>query len=252
MKQPGRRFLAFWLGAILVWPPAAFSADAPASPSIVGWRGDGTGLYLLADPPAQWDANTGQNIRWRTKLGKGQSSPVVAAGRIFCTVEPETLLCLEETGGKLLWSRDNSYASLPAGTKTPEQRPPTSPNCGYATPTPVTDGNRVYVVFGSGIVACYDLEGNRLWVRYLDQPQISQYGRSASPVLAAGRLLVSLSGLTALDPLTGEILWDAPAALAPSARRPWRELATWNWPSLPRATVLGSRTAASWPPSWPA
>jgi outer membrane protein assembly factor BamB len=69
-------------------------------------------------------------------------------------------------------------------------------------------------VFGSGIVACYDLDGNRQWVRYLDQPQVSQYGRSASPVLAAGRLLVSLSGLTALDPLTGAVLWDAPAAQA--------------------------------------
>ena len=212
MIPSSNRFCAICLGVVLVSPSAAFSAEVPKAATLAGWRGDGTGLYPHAHPPTQWDGDQGQNLRWQTKVGQGQASPIVAGDRILCTAEPELLLCLERTSGKILWSRDHRRAALPAGIETPKERPPTSPNCGYATPTPVTDGRRVYAVFGTGIVACYDLEGTRQWLRYLDLPQVTQYGRSASPVLAGGHLLVSLSGLTALDPLTGGIVWDTPAA----------------------------------------
>lgn len=206
------RCYAICLGALLVSPSAAFSAEVPDAATIVGWRGDWTGLYPHAHTPTQWDADQGQNLRWQTKVGQGQASPIVAGDRILCTAEPELLLCLERTSGKILWSKDHRRAALPTGIEMPEERPPTSPNCGYAAPTPMSDGRRVYAVFGTGIVACYDLAGSRQWLRYLALPQVTQYGRSASPVLAGGRLLVSLSGLTAVDPLTGGTVWDAAAA----------------------------------------
>jgi outer membrane protein assembly factor BamB len=177
-----------------------------------GWRGDGTGQYPRANPPLTWDVAADKNILWRAKVGASQSTPVFAGDRILLTAEPDRLLAVDRRSGKILWSVENSYAALPSSVKRPEKKPPTAEGCGYSTPTPVCDGRCVFVVFGTGIVASYDLDGNRKWIRCLDLTQVTEYGRSASPVLAGGKLLVSLSGLTALDPQTGEVLWDAPKA----------------------------------------
>jgi len=184
------------------------ATSAPAA----GWRGDGSGLYPQANPPTQWDSEEGKNILWKTEVGKGNSMPVVAAERIFITAEPHVLLALDLKTGKVLWQKDNGYAALPAGTKVPDKPPVAAATCGYATPTPVTDGKLVYASFGTGIVACYDLDGNRRWIRLLDLPQVSEFGRGASPVLAGGKLLVSIGGLEALDPATGDLVWQAPEA----------------------------------------
>ncbi len=94
--------------------------------------------------------------------------------------------------------------------------PKTSEETGYATPTPASDGKQVYVAFGTGIVACFDLDGHRRWARRLathptaySEPRL--YGVSESPLLAGGRLLVHLLKLTALDPGTGKTEWEADA-----------------------------------------
>ena len=177
-----------------------------------GWRGDGSGCFPQATPPLQWDIDEGKNILWKTEIGKGQSSPVVAAGRLFVTAEQDFLLAADPKSGKILWKKDNAPATLPSLAKAPEKRPPSAPGCGYSTPTPVTDGKFVWASYGTGIVVCYDLEGNRQWARHLDLPQASEFGRSASPVLAGGRLLVSIGGMEALDPKTGDLVWQAPDA----------------------------------------
>lgn len=78
---------------------------------------------------------------------------------------------------------------------------------GYSTATPVSDGQRVYALFGHGIVACYDLDGNRQWIRFLEHSK-SEYGHSTSPVLADGKLIVHILNLMALDPATGETIWQ--------------------------------------------
>lgn len=77
---------------------------------------------------------------------------------------------------------------------------------GYSTATPVSDGRYVYALFGHGVAACYDLEGNLVWRRFLERP-VNEYGHSASPVLADGKLIVHVLHLTALDPATGKELW---------------------------------------------
>ena len=89
------------------------------------------------------------------------------------------------------------------------QLPPTHEVNGYSSPTPVSDGQHVYVVFGTGVVACYDLDGNRKWIRLLEKPeQPEDRGHSASPLLVEGKLLVHILHLTALNPETGETLWQ--------------------------------------------
>src|SRR5262249_34971437 len=87
-----------------------------------------------------------------------------------------------------------------------EGKPPRG-DAGNTTPTPVSDGRFVYAVFGTGIVACYDLKGERRWIRYGGPYPAPEYGRAASPLLAAGKLLVTRSCLIALDAATGEQAW---------------------------------------------
>ncbi|MGA2064693.1 MAG: PQQ-binding-like beta-propeller repeat protein [Thermoguttaceae bacterium] len=178
-----------------------------------GWRGDGSGRFPAADPPTQWNIDQGGGICWQTVVGKGQSSPVIAGQKVFITVEPALLVCLD-CGGKVLWQRDNGLASLPPGIPPPEKRAAAHRDCGYATATPVSDGKFVYSSYGTGLVACHDLDGNRQWVRLFDQQQQSQYGRTTSPLLVGDVLLVTVNHLLALRRQTGETLWEAPDAQA--------------------------------------
>jgi len=94
--------------------------------------------------------------------------------------------------------------------------PKTSDDTGYSTPTPTSNGKRVYIAFGTGVVTCYDLEGRRQWARRLQtQPtQYSEprlYGVPESPLLAGNLLLVHFLKLTALAPTTGKTVWEADA-----------------------------------------
>jgi outer membrane protein assembly factor BamB len=76
---------------------------------------------------------------------------------------------------------------------------------GYTMPTPVSDGERVYVWCGMGVAACYDLAGNRQWITRLDTGHLT-YG--SSPALADGVLCVFLNRLYGLDAKTGQVLWE--------------------------------------------
>ena len=78
---------------------------------------------------------------------------------------------------------------------------------GYTTATPITDGRFVWMVYGNRVVTCFDIEGNRRWATVLpDNPQL-MWGHSASPLLIAGRLIVAIKDIVALDPATGRELW---------------------------------------------
>ena len=88
------------------------------------------------------------------------------------------------------------------------KRPPTQKSCGYSSCTPVSDGKNVWVLFGNGVAACYDLDGTRKWIRWIEKPlNRSNWGHSAGPALADGKVLVHLFDLVALDKDTGKELW---------------------------------------------
>ncbi|MDY7010370.1 MAG: PQQ-binding-like beta-propeller repeat protein, partial [Planctomycetota bacterium] len=99
--------------------------------------------------------------------------------------------------------------------------PRTEPVCGYSSSTPVSDGKNVYVLFGTGVAACYDLAGNRKWIKLIQKPT-HNYGHGASPLLAAGKLIVRLLDLIALDARSGKVLWKVKT-------KPW-----WGTPALSR------------------
>jgi len=173
-----------------------------AATRVRGFRGDGSGRFPDALPPLEWGPD--KNICWTTKIGPNKySSPIVVDRRIFLVAEPALLLCVDAADGRILWQRSNGYADLPDKI----EGKPARGDAGNTTPTPVSDGRFVYAVFGTGIVACYDLKGERQWIRYGGPYPAPEYGRSSSPALSGGKLLVTLSCLIALDAKTGQEVW---------------------------------------------
>jgi len=78
------------------------------------------------------------------------------------------------------------------------------------TTTPVSDGKHVWAFYGTGVVACYDLEGNRQWIRRL--PCEGEVSYSCTPALIGGKLIVIFAGMHALDAATGAEVWKEPKA----------------------------------------
>lgn len=78
---------------------------------------------------------------------------------------------------------------------------------GYTMPTPISDGEFVYVWCGMGVAACYDLAGNRRWITPVKSGPLTY---ASCPALADGVLAVFLNRLFGIDARTGEILWDQP------------------------------------------
>ncbi len=96
---------------------------------------------------------------------------------------------------------------------------------GYSSSTPVSDGKNVYVLFGTGVAACYDLAGNRKWIKLIQKP-VHDYGHSTSPLLVGDKLLVHVIDVFAVDTKKGAIHWREKSKLA--------------WGSLVHAKVGGA------------
>jgi outer membrane protein assembly factor BamB len=194
--------------------PATASAPASApttasSAVVIGWRGDGTGVFKVDKPPTEWDQDAKKNVLWSVKVGKSlYGSPIVVGDKVFVLREESDLVCVDAKTGNILWEKSNGVDQL-------AQKPENVPNpgeTGFTTPTPISDGKNVWFNLGNGIVACYDLDGNRKWITILPEPVATAHGRSASPALAGDKLIVSLGSLTALEAATGKTLWKAEKA----------------------------------------
>lgn len=77
---------------------------------------------------------------------------------------------------------------------------------GFSSCTPVTDGTTVYVAFGNGLVAAYDLDGKRRWIKLIEHPTVG-YGHGATPLLVGDKLLVHFADLVGLDTKDGAERW---------------------------------------------
>jgi outer membrane protein assembly factor BamB len=184
---------------------ARLCTSAVAGPDWPQFRGP-AGLGVAAEdarPPIHFGPAT--NVQWRVEVPAGNSSPIVRDGRIFLTgFAGGKLLTLAQdlATGRELWRRE----------LTPAQVEEVHPSLGSpASATPVTDGERVYVHFGSFGSAAYALDGRELWRRPMKLTQ-TEYGASSSPVLAGGHVIQLLdqdgdSHLVALDRRTGEVVW---------------------------------------------
>jgi outer membrane protein assembly factor BamB len=164
------------------------------------------------DLPLTWDAKTGENIAWRAPLPKSDnpwSSPIVSGDRVFVTCvtnQPVThrVLCFAKADGKPLWET----AVEPGPLILKDLRG------GYGAPTPCTDGQRVYAVFGSAVVAALDFDGKIVWRKELANYAFD-VALGSSPILHHDTVILDCdqtgktSSLVAFDKATGEIRWEA-------------------------------------------
>jgi outer membrane protein assembly factor BamB len=193
--SPHRLAPLFLLGAACLSIRAA-DADWPQFRGPEG-LGIGTGK-----PPIEFGPE--KNVVWKIDVPFGHLSPCIVGHRIIFTGLDDGKLvtvCVDRADGHELWR-----AAAPAEKIEPIQRI-ASP----ASPTPCTDGERVYVYFGSFGLLTYDLEGKELWRKPLPPPLV-EFGTGASPVLADGKVILVCdqdmgSYLLAVDAVTGKQVW---------------------------------------------
>jgi len=90
---------------------AASSLEQSEPLKTFGWRMDGTGCYSNANPPTEW--STTKNVLWSTPLpNKSSASPVLVNGLLFCCSDPNSLLCIDATTGKILWEKTNALEDV--------------------------------------------------------------------------------------------------------------------------------------------
>ncbi len=170
----------------------------------------GLGVSKETNLPTTWSAT--QNLRWKSALpGKGLSNPVVAGGRVYVAAtsayqqKREVVLCFDVQTGKKLWERQ-VWAT---GTTL------CHPKTNMAAPTPITDGERVYALFATGDLVCYDKDGDLVWYRSLvgDYPTVgNNVGMATSPTIWGDMLLICMenageSFAAGTDKRTGENRW---------------------------------------------
>ena len=215
-------------------PPQATEENWPQ------WRGPHqSGVSDAENLPATWSGT--ENIVWKTPLPAWSGgTPIVWDNKIFLTSpakgteesatpppEPRRvrrrgrrggggrspggdellLICISRTDGEILWQRE-----LDTGNQLHRKGNDSSPS-------PVTNGEHVWVVTGNGAVAAFDMEGNEIWKRNLQD----DYGRfglnwgyASSPLLYNGTLIIEVlhgfrtddpSYIVAFNAATGEELW---------------------------------------------
>ena len=226
--RPGRRSLPAW-AALLV----AGAAAPAAAGDWPGFRGPAAnGVVPGPALPVGWDGESNTNIAWRVAVpGEGWSQPVIAGGRLFLTAAvPEDPPAAEQNSGR----RGGGYEDLTGTTYRYEVRcldaatgaeqwvrtvrtgaPPLTRHRTntYATETPVTDGRRVYALFGGTGLYALTVDGEPVWDAPVEAREMrAGWGTASSPALYGDKVFLQedsqeKSTLRALDAATGEELW---------------------------------------------
>jgi len=178
----------------------------------------GLGVSPYTNIPTNWNGKTGEGVLWKSKVPlPGFNSPIVWGDRIFLSgadANEREVYCFDASSGNLLWERP--VTTLPQ-TGVKKAVKVTEGGAGFASPTMVTDGQRVCAIFANGEVGCFDLQGKNIWTRNLGLPD-SAYGYSSSLDLYRNLLLVlydqgaaedQKSKLMALNVLSGVTIWEA-------------------------------------------
>ena len=177
----------------------------PTSERPFGWRGDGSGCYPGATPVLEWSPT--KNVRWSVPVGKSYASPILVGDLVVVLSEPGLLVAVDRATGKDRWKKEIRSAELsdPAARAAADEYK--SKDTGMAAATPVTDGSAIFAVLANGIVQAVGLDGKARWTAFIDAKQSTAYGRSASPILADGKLIVHMTHLYAFDPAGGRQIW---------------------------------------------
>jgi outer membrane protein assembly factor BamB len=156
--------------------------------------------------PLTWSET--KNVRWKIAIpGSGWSSPVIQGDRIWLTTATEDGKSLRAI------SVDRNTGAILQNVEVFRSRQSTLKNQknSHASPTPVLEGDRVYLHFGANGTACITQAGEIVWKTRLEYDN-GQHGPGGSPVLYEDLLIVSCDGqdvqyVAALDKLTGKVRW---------------------------------------------
>ncbi|MFC1713734.1 PQQ-binding-like beta-propeller repeat protein [Candidatus Poribacteria bacterium] len=183
------------------------------------WRGPFlNGSTSETNLPATWSKT--ENVLWTVKMpGPGQSTPIIWEDRVFVTaIEEESekmwAVCLNRADGRELWKHEIGTGFFGRTGNT------------GASPSPIVDGKRVYFLYGTTDFVAFDMDGQLLWQRNIEEDhgrmQINfRYG--ASPLLYQDKLYLAVmhrysraeaepgkpavSYLLCIDSKTGKDLW---------------------------------------------
>jgi outer membrane protein assembly factor BamB len=197
---------------VLLWlaglsGPSGLSGLSGLSSDWPEFRGPtGQGISTERGLPVEWSES--KNILWKVPVpGSGWSSPVVMDGKIWLTsavgnkdVSLRVLSFDLETGRALV---DAEVFRLNRGADI-------NPKNSRASPTPILDGDRVYVHFGADGTAALTTAGAVVWKTKF--PYESQHGNGGSPIVYRDLLILSCDGgdnafVIALDKSTGKVKW---------------------------------------------
>src|SRR5690349_17457552 len=217
-------------------------AAATAHANWPTWRGPlANGVAPQSDPPLEWSET--KNVKWKVKLpGKGTATPVVWGDKVFILtaiaaqkpaeaapaagtpagdnrrggggfgrgekpteVHEFAVLCLDRKTGKTVWQKAAKQEIPHEGHHQDH---------GFASASPVTDGEVLLAYFGSRGLHCYDMDGNLKWSKdFGDMITRNGFGEGASPALYKDTVIISWDDETegdfivALDKRTGKELW---------------------------------------------
>ena len=187
----------------------------------------GNGISETTNAPTSWDARTGAGIAWKTPVpAAGFNSPIVWGNRFFFSggdAAKREVFCYDCGNGQMLWRQ--AVINVPGSPAKPPEIPDTT---GYAASSMATDGRRVYVIFATGDVAAFTLEGKLVWAKSFG-PLKNPYGYASSLATWKDRLIVLLdqgesedgkSKLYSLDGRTGHVVWQTPRKVGASWATP--------------------------------
>jgi len=224
-----------WRSLILTGLTVATVGAAARAGNWPQWRGPtGDGVSDETGLPLHWSERS--HVAWKCPLpGDGASTPVVWKDAVFVTAQKDDsllLLKIDKGSGKVEWTRrvgTGTAVRVAVRAKKGNGRSQQKfhPLHNMASPSPVTDGERVIVHFGNGDLAAYDFAGRRLWGRNLQQAHGTYtiwWGHANSPVLYKDLVisvcmqdsLADLGGqraasyVVAHDKRTGEEKWKTP------------------------------------------
>src|SRR2546425_4163348 len=189
---------------------------APRAENWPQWRGPSLdGVSGEKNLPVRWSKT--ENITWKLAMPAWSgSTPIVWGDRIFLNVAEDLkvtqgdnlfLWCVDRNKGEVIWKR-----SLGGGNRRQQKQ-------NMSSPSPVTDGQHVWVMAGTGMLKAFDFSGAERWARDIQK----DYGRfglnwgyGSSPLLHADSLYVQVlhgmhtsdpSYLLRIDKATGKTVW---------------------------------------------
>jgi outer membrane protein assembly factor BamB len=166
----------------------------------------GQGVSAERNLPLSWSET--KNVRWKVAIsGRGWSSPVIQGDRLWLTTATEEGRSLRAI------AVDVNTGAIQQNVEVFNLKSPKLMNQknSFASPTPVIDGDRVYLHFGAYGTACITQSGEIVWKTKLEYDN-GQHGPGGSPIIYDDLLIVSCDGLesqyvVALDKATGKVRW---------------------------------------------